>query len=332
MSNSANGTTKAAGTHGAPYAGWASEGAAQPRPNLCGRWAEWLDRWLPNFLRRIIRSFRHPHGSYYSPVPSLREVRRDEAAIFDLPPTVRTLPGLNLHEEEQLALLEELAAYYAEQPFPRHKETGSLYYFENEYFSYSDALFLYALMRYARPARIIEIGSGYSSCAMLDVNERFFDGRIACSFIDPDLGRLRSLATCESLAIVQTIEKRIQDVDLQMFRELSAGDMLFVDSSHVSKIGSDLNRILFEIVPLLRSGVLIHFHDVFWPFEYPRRWVYQGRAFNEAYLLRAFLQYNTDFKIIAFNSYLEAFHRDRLGRLMPLCLNRAGRSLWLKRM
>ena len=85
------------------------------------------------------------------------------------------------------------------------------------------------------------------------------------------------------------------------------------------------------MVPALRPGVLVHFHDVFWPFEYPRSWVYQGRAFNEAYLLRAFLQYNGAFRIALFTSFLEHFHRDRLRAVMPLCLKCPGRSLWLER-
>jgi hypothetical protein len=165
----------------------------------------------------------------------------------------------------------------------------------------------------------------------MDTNELFFGGRIACCFIDPDLRRLRTLLTPADLARINCVEKPIQEIDLRLFRELSAGDILFIDSSHVAKIGSDLNHILFEILPLLQSGVLVHFHDLFWPFEYPKSWVYQGRAFNEGYVLRALLQYNQAFEVRLFTSYLEAFYRDRLKAAMPLCVKRAGRSLWLRR-
>jgi predicted O-methyltransferase YrrM len=290
-----------------------------------------LEAKTPYVVRRMIRAMRYPAGSYYSPIPSLREVRRREAEIFVEPPKSLTLPGIDLNEKDQLGLVDQLAAYYAEQPFPEKKESQRRYYFGNDYFSYSDALFLYGMIRQFRPVRIIEIGSGFSSCVMIDTNELFFDGRIACCFIDPDLRRLRGLLKREDLATVACIEKPIQEIDLEIFGELSAGDILFVDSSHVAKVGSDLNRILFEIVPLLASGVLVHFHDVFWPFEYPKSWVYQGRAFNEGYVLRAFLQYNQAFKVRLFTSYLEAFHRERLERTMPLTLKRAGRSLWIQR-
>ena len=290
-----------------------------------------LDDNTPYFVRRLIRAVRYPTGSYYSPIPSLREVRRREDEIFARPPEARTLPGIDLNEAGQLALLDTVARFYPEQPFAEKRQEGLHYYFGNDYFSYSDALFLYGIIRHARPARIVEVGSGYSSCVILDTNERFFGGRIKCRFIDPDLSRLRSLASRADLERVEAIEKPVQAVDARLFEELAAGDILFIDSSHVSKVGSDLNRILFEVVPALRPGVLVHFHDVFWPFEYPRSWVYQGRAFNEAYLLRAFLQYNGAFRIALFTSFLEHFHRDRLRAAMPLCLKCRGRSLWLER-
>jgi predicted O-methyltransferase YrrM len=290
-----------------------------------------LDAKTPYLVRRLIRALRYPPGSYYSPLPSLREVRRREAEIFGAASKARTLAGIDLNEPEQLALLDQLAAYYPEQPFPEKKEPHRRYFFANDYFSYSDALFLYAMIRHARPARIIEVGSGYSSCVMMDTNELFFGGRIACCFIDPDLRRLRTLLTRADLARIDGVEKPVQEINLRHFAALSAGDILFIDSSHVAKVGSDLNRILFEVLPVLPSGVLVHFHDVFWPFEYPKSWVYQGRAFNEVYLLRAFLQYNCAFKVILFTSYLEAFYRERLEAAMSLCLRRAGRSLWLQK-
>jgi predicted O-methyltransferase YrrM len=290
-----------------------------------------LDAKTPYVVRRLIRALRYPAGSYYSPLPSLRDVRRRESEIFVEPSKFPTLTGIDLNVEEQLHLLEELAAYYAEQPFAENKAPGRRYFFANDYFSYSDALFLYGMIRRFCPRRIIEIGSGYSSCVMMDTNQLFFGGRIACCFIDPDLRRLRGLLHRTDLTKIDCVEKPIQAIDLERFRELSTGDILFIDSSHVAKVGSDLNRILFEIVPVLKSGVFVHFHDVFWPFEYPKSWVYQGRAFNEVYLLRAFLQYNRTFKVTLFTSFLEAFYLERMEAAMPLCLRRAGRSLWLQK-
>jgi len=99
----------------------------------------------------------------------------------------------------------------------------------------------------------------------------------------------------------------------------------------VGKAGSDVNCLLFDILPSLRSGVHVHFHDVLHPFEYPLDWFEAGRAFNEAYLVRAFLSFNEAFRIVLFNTFLEHFHERRFAERMPLCLRNTGGSLWVAR-
>lgn len=118
---------------------------------------------------------------------------------------------------------------------------------------------------------------------------------------------------------------------LNFFLSLTAGDILLIDSTHVSKVDSDVNHILFDILPSLNPGVYVHFHDICYPFEYPKQWVYQGRAWNEAYILRAFLQYNTSFEIVIFNSFLGYFCLDLLQQYLPLCAKNPGISIWLKK-
>ena len=185
------------------------------------------------------------------------------------------------------------------------------------------------MIRFAQPKRIIEIGSGFSSFVMLDTNELFFDGRIRLTFIEPHGDRLRSRLKGNDLGVAEIISRRVQDVELARFDELGAGDILFVDSSHVSKAGSDVNHILFEILPRLSQGVLVHFHDMFYPFEYPLDWFARGDFWNEDYILRAFLQYNSAFKIRIRNQFLGTFHPEKLGESMPLCMKNIGGSLWL---
>ena len=129
----------------------------------------------------------------------------------------------------------------------------------------------------------------------------------------------------------KVIEKAVQEVELELFQTLDAGDILFVDSSHVVKIGSDVAHIIFEILPRLKPGVIVHFHDVFYSFEYPKEWVKEGRAWNEDYFLRAFLQYNSVFQILYFNSFMGQFYQNELERKMPLCLRNTGGSLWMKK-
>jgi predicted O-methyltransferase YrrM len=279
------------------------------------------------------RILRIRNGHYYSPVPSIKDLRRDSSRIFDR--SRKVLPGIDLRESEQLALLEALAPFYANHPFPETPQDDTRYFFDNYWFERADALFLFTMIRRFRPAQIVEIGSGFSSAVMLDTNERFMERRIRLTFIEPEAGRLRQLLRDEDAGSVTLLEKPIQQVDPAVVEQLRANDVLFVDSSHVSKAGSDVNHILFEILPRLAPGVLIHFHDVLYPFEYPKEWFELGVSWNEPYLLRAFLQYNAEFQIRFWNDFMMTFHNETISRLMPLCARRprfgVGGSLWLQK-
>jgi hypothetical protein len=268
-------------------------------------------------------------GHYYSPIPSREQIRADAQPLATARP--RQIPGIDLKEEEQLALLEELKVFYRELPFPKKKIPGRRYFFENPAYSYSDAICLYGMLRHVRPRRIIEVGSGYSSCVTLDTNELFFDNRIACTFIEPFPALLHSLIEPGDRARVEIIASPLQKVDVTRFQELDENDILFIDSTHVAKLGSDVNYIFSEILPSLRRGVYVHFHDIFYPFEYPAAWLYEGRVWTEAYVLRAFLAFNSAYDIVLFNTFLEHFHRAEFERCMPLCLENEGGSIWLRR-
>lgn len=187
------------------------------------------------------------------------------------------------------------------------------------------------MIRHVKPRRIIEVGSGYSSCLMLDVNELFFDKSIQCTFIDPYPDSLLSLIRDEDAQRISIIQSRVQDLNLDLFSSLESGDILFIDSTHVSKVGSDVNHIFFNILPSLQSGVLIHFHDIFYPFEYPKQWIFEGRAWNECYILRTFLQYNLSFKIVFYASFMKQFHEDLLRMKMPIFTADSGSSIWLQK-
>src|SRR2546422_333350 len=280
--------------------------------------------------RRELERYRTwaPPGDVLSPIPSIAEVKLRQKEIYAVP---RELPGLDLNEEGQLQLFDKLRDFYPEQPFSARQTEGRRYWFENPAYSYSDAILLYCMMRHLRPRRIIEVGAGYSSCAMLDTNELFFANSIHCTFIEPQPQLLRSLLSNQDLERITIVEKQLQEVDSLPFAELQANDILFIDSSHVAKIDSDVNHIFFRILPLLSNGVYVHFHDIFYPFEYPLDWVYEGRAWNEAYLLRAFLQYNRQFEIQLFNTFIDWFHKEKYFRDLPLVQKNTGGSIWLKR-
>jgi hypothetical protein len=224
-----------------------------------------------------------------------------------------------------------LAEYSDEIPFQAEKQKGLRYFLQNPMFGFADGICLYGMIRHLKPKSIIEVGAGYSSCVMLDTNELFFDNSISCTFIEPNPESFLSQLEPGDLQRIELLRMTPQDVQPDMFASLSANDILFIDSTHVSKAGSDVNYLVFEVLPELQSGVYIHFHDVFYPFEYPKRWICDlGISWNEAYLLRAFLQYNQSFRIALFVNYLERFHLDQLRALMPQSAGGAGGSLWLR--
>jgi len=290
---------------------------------------------LRNKLYNVLRRFRglkepFPNGHYFSPYPELNDIKKHETRIFGRRETA--LPEIDLNAEAQLRLLDSFKEYYDTLPFTDDRKEGLRYHYINPAYSYSDGIFLYCMIRHVRPRKVVEIGCGYSSCVTLDTNELHFNNEISCTFIDPYPELLYSLINDDDRRRIEIIPQRLQDVDLDVFRALGDGDILFIDSTHVSKVDSDVNRIFFEILPSLKSGVYIHFHDVFFPFEYPKQWVYEGRAWTELYMLRAFLEYNNAYEIVAFNTMLESLYRERFERDFPLCLKNTGGSIWLKKL
>ena len=268
-----------------------------------------------------------PPGHFYSALPS----REERAKFCASPAAVRPVAGIHLNEDDQVRFLETIKDYYPEMPFQATKTAGLRYYFDNPSYSYADAITLYSMMRHYRPARIVEIGCGYSSCVMLDTNELFFRDHIEMTFIEPYPELLLSLMKEGDQERVRIVPAKAQEVDLSLFAQLRENDILFIDSTHVSKLNSDVNRILFEILPSLHAGVLIHLHDIFWPFEYPAEWVAEGRAWNEAYILRAFLQYNTAFHILFFSSYVFEKRYDWVKDHLPLLTKNLGGHIWLRK-
>ena len=223
-------------------------------------------------------------GHYYSTLPSQQDI--EEQTHFEI-------NGIDLRRNDQLDLLEKLGA--VDPTGPRYNKP------HNGWFSTTDAALYQAMVRYRHPTHVIEVGCGWSTAALFDAG-----AAQRVTLIEPYPDRVHQLLSTDDLARCDLLESRLQDVPLSTFKALKAGDFLFVDSTHVSKLGSDVNRVFFEILPALASGVLVHLHDVFYPFEYRESWVREGRGWNEAYLLRAFLTYNEAFKIILWAHMLQS--------------------------
>jgi len=243
---------------------------------------------------------RFPPGHFYSVIPSLSEVKKRAPAIFS---KTAHIGAIDLNIEEQIQTLKDFITMEEKPPF-YSQEKRKRFNIENGAFSYDDAPILHYMMRRLHPKRIIEIGSGNSSACMLDTSDIYLSHSVDFTFIDLNCENLRKNLLKEDFRRVKILEQPVQDVDLTIFKTLQANDLLFVDSSHVIKAGSDLCTILFEVLPILSPGVCIHFHDIRYPFQYQQDEVMKGTLWNEAYLLRAFLMYNKDFAITFWLNYL----------------------------
>ena len=245
----------------------------------------WSARRLGYDLRRS--------DDFYSPLPEL------ESLPDELWREPATMHGIDLGIDRALDLLEgELRAFLEEFSGPRGPLAGG-YQMPNSFYGSLDSAVLHAIVRWRRPARVVELGSGNSSLLIahaLECNRA--DGfETRYQIFDPfpfhGGGRVPAPASAEVSAVAA------QRVPLAAFEELGESDVLFVDTTHTVKTGGDVTRIVLEVLPALRPGVTVHFHDVFLPYEYPRSWLMElQRAWAEQYLLQAFLAYNAGVEVV----------------------------------
>lgn len=277
----------------------------------------------------LIQKQQHLPGHFYSPIPDRSFIKEKKERLFNT--DFRDMDDINLNENYQKNILNKLVSKYYTQ-FPYWEGNKNLRYnIDNGFFLYFDAFTLYSMIRELKPKRIVEIGSGFSSALMLDINEVYFNETIQLTFVEPFPERFHELIFLRDSGKYILHEQTVQECNLEIFKELEENDVLFIDSSHVSKIGSDVNYIFFNILPILKKGVRIHFHDIFYPFEYPKEWVMNGRYWNEAYLLRAFLAYNQEFEIEFWTDYLGRKYYEELSEMAPITLKNTGGSLWIRK-
>lgn len=267
-------------------------------------------------------------GHFHSPISSMKEIENFQNKYEFFYP--ETLAGIDLNLSRQLELLKAFSQFGEPKDFPIHPSPEWRYTVSNSFFCFTDALILQSMIRHVKPKRVLEIGSGYSSAVILDTNERYFGDHIHCLFVEPHPERFHAVLRPQDYKF-PLLQQNLQDTDLHLFSRLQANDILFIDSSHVSKSNSDVNHFLFNILPLLQPGVYIHIHDIFFPFEYPIPWLKQGRHWNEAFLVRAFLSNNTQYEIQLFNHFLGIMHSDKLAALSPRCNDSKGGSLWIRK-
>jgi hypothetical protein len=273
---------------------------------------------------------------FYSPIPDLKEL--ENRTIWD---KKSELPGIDFRPEKQLAMLEQLGHEFgSECQWPlTSTPTPSQFYLKNDSFSYGCASTLHTIVRHFKPQHFIEIGSGHSSKIIsraLEMN-KIDDPSYSPDYIvvDPYPGEI----VCKRLTTVSRIEKeKVECVDPQLFNILGENDILFVDSGHTVRTGSDVNFLILEVLPRLRSGVIVHFHDINLPYEYPKVYFTNPKFrmfWTEAYLLQAFLNFNKDFEILLAMNYIQTDHMKNFCEAFPrfnLADNWANSgSFWIRR-
>lgn len=280
--------------------------SALARIRFAGRIVGADDRTLTAARRAFAEPPYSPIGSHDSPIPGAQET---SWALAAQPPVA----GINLNEDAQVDLMRELAPLWDEVPdAPRDGWRFSASWM----FVPGDAMVYYALLRKWKPSRLVEVGSGYTSALALDCSDRHLPD-LQKTFIEPYPDRLFRLLSERDQQQTKIYAKPVQEVPLDIFDQLEPGDILFVDTDHFTKAGSEVNWIAFNVFPRLPPGVHIHIHDMYWPFEYPIGWLKERRGYNEAYFFRAFLMDNPRYCIRLMNNWVWQRHRDLFTGLSP---------------
>jgi len=238
-----------------------------------------------------------PPGHWASPLTASADVER--ALSWDRD----SAPGVDLAEADQRTLAHELTPML-DEPFDGLRySTGP----ENTMYLAADAAVYRAMLRHLRPNRVLEIGSGYSTAIALDTADRHLpDLEFGC--VEPYPDRLVGLLQPGDRDRVELYRCLVQELPLETYDTLGRGDVLFIDSTHVVKPGSDVVWLFLHVLPRLVPGVVVHVHDIFWPFEYPPEWLAERRDWTEGYLLHAFLAGNREWEILLFSSWLWKRH------------------------
>ena len=293
-------------------------------------------RRLQGLLRKLIQApaaapkTLFAPGHFYSPIVDVDELRSQQARVWPAKPKVLGIDFNDAHHER--VLREYFPAFYPDFAYPRQYDGNPLmFYVENDQFSWLDCRALFVLLRAWQPKRFVEVGSGFSTLLVADVNRRFLSVPMQIFCIEP---YPRAELHSPALGIEQLIASKIQDVGFELFDALESGDVLFIDSSHVAKTGSDVNHLCFEVLPRLRKGVRVHFHDIFLPEDYPKAWaVDENRSWNEQYLVRALLMYSSCFRVLFGSSYAFMAHADALRDALRDSAGAyyGGGSLWIEK-
>jgi hypothetical protein len=293
-----------------------------------------LARLLPRYLAEPYYSkhyqYWESHGfhltpnHFYSPLPDTRSFTKE------LWETESEMVGVSWNVDRQLDFLQNIFPQYKQEydQFPK-APTGKPYefYFDNTLFSGTDALVLYCMVRHYKPRRILEVGSGFST--RVSAQAALLNGGTRIVSIEPNPSDILRQGFP---GLTQLIDQPVQEVGIEPFLQLSSGDILFIDTSHVTRTGGEVNFLFLEVLPLIKPGVIVHIHDIFLPREYPEAWVVGAHLFsNEQYLVHAFLAFNHAFEVLFGIAYMDLKYPQLMREVFSKAPFWAGDSLWIRR-
>ncbi len=272
---------------------------------------------------------------YYSPVPDLEDLEKRQ--VWE---RQSTLVGLDFRPKAQIEFLLDLGQRFgSECNWPSDSQSDSdQFYTENGTFSYGCAATTHCILRRFKPHHVIEIGSGNSTVIIsraLSLNSKDSPEPIEYTAVDPFPRSIVEKGLC---GLTRVIKEPVERLDIGFFDRLVENDVLFIDSSHTVRIGGDVNYLILDVLPRLAPGVIVHFHDIGLPYEYPKVYAMNSKFrvfWTEAYLLQAFLCFNSQFEILLAMNYLMTKHLDVFRQAFPFYdpyRHRANSgSFWIRR-
>ena len=290
------------------------------------------------FVKKMYNQFlvtERVSTNFYSPIPNLKEIPNNVWSRKS------NLHGIIFDEDAHFNFLKEIAPYYKSADFKLSEGDATViddFYILNPSFSFYCAAVLHSMILYAKPLNIIEVGSGQSSkvinAAISILKSKDPELIVNYTVIDPYVSEIVSNMS----NVTMVVNKKVQELPDDYFNDkLGENDILFIDSSHAVKLNSDVNYLILDVLPQLKSGVYVHFHDIGLPYEYPKKY-YTSKIFRmywtEAYLLQAFLINNNDFEIILPIGNLLVNRGEEVNKLFPYrdarAYERKSGSFWIK--
>lgn len=260
---------------------------------------------------------------FYQPIPDTRVLAR---RYQDQPRDCH----IDFREQEQLEFLSQISMYREEYDTFEIKGSSKRFNLDNDAFTGIDPHVYHGMIRHYQPRRIIEIGSGHSTILAAEALDLGPPG-YSLTVIDPYARKFVREFFLPPRPGCELVSKPAEEIDLNLFGSLEANDILFIDSSHIVSSMSDVVYMVLDVLPRLRPGVLVHFHDIFLPFDYPLDWMIESHRFwNEQYLLEAYLGGGTKGEVLFASHLMCRQHPEEIKRIFPNALGWWGVSFWFR--